>query len=210
MSFSRRFGFLEAGKDDGTLSKIELALSSLASVGQIPWLYWLDHYLSPFMGGSKLNVRLRHGRIRNYASREVEARRGRPSEHDDILGKLFRVQSEKPDQLDDSAITSIATANVFAGSDTTAISLRAIVHFLITHPKCLERLRDETKERTEDGRLSFPARFEQVSNFPYLQAVINESLRLYPAVGLTLPRVVPRGGTTICGRFIPEGVSYTN
>lgn len=205
VSFSRRFGFLEAGKDDGTLSKIETALGSLAWVGQMPWVFWLDHYLAPFIG-HHLGLVLRHGTIRKYASREVQARRDRPSQHDDILGKLFEVQKQKPDELDDSAITSIATANVFAGSDTTAISLRAIVHCLLKNPGCLDRLSKETEERKADGRLSFPAKFIQVSDWPYLQAIISEALRLHPAVGMNLPRVVPQGGAKIGGHYIPAGV----
>lgn len=41
----------------------------------------------------------------------------------------------------------------------------------------------------------------------YLQAVIKEALRMHPATGLPLERVVPAGGATISGYFFPEGVS---
>jgi hypothetical protein len=43
---------------------------------------------------------------------------------------------------------------------------------------------------------------------PYLQAVIKEALRVHPATGLPLEQVVPEGGTPLCGRFFPQGVSY--
>ncbi len=36
VSFSKRFGFMEAGKDDGTFKQIEGALKSAAWVGQVP------------------------------------------------------------------------------------------------------------------------------------------------------------------------------
>ena len=42
---------------------------------------------------------------------------------------------------------------------------------------------------------------------PYLQACIKEGLRMHPATGLPLARVVPAGGATIAGTFFPEGVS---
>jgi hypothetical protein len=42
---------------------------------------------------------------------------------------------------------------------------------------------------------------------PYLQAVMKEALRMHPATGLPLERVVPAGGATICDQFFPEGVS---
>jgi cytochrome P450 len=45
---------------------------------------------------------------------------------------------------------------------------------------------------------------------PYLQAVIKEALRMHPATGLPLGRVVPKGGSVIAGKYFAEGVSeYT-
>ncbi|KAL4861441.1 hypothetical protein BDV12DRAFT_208025 [Aspergillus spectabilis] len=204
VSFSQRFGYLEAGKDDGTFGRIERALQSLCWVGQVPWVFWLDHYLAPFIG-SQLDVKLRHGAIRNFAAEQVNARRQVSSDHQDILGQLFQVKKEKPNQVNDATITSIATANIFAGSDTTAISLRAIFYFLATNPRCLSKLRQEIHERGVDGRLKFPIRFSEANAMPYLQACIQEALRLHPAVGMSLPRVVPPGGLTIGQQFIPEG-----
>jgi cytochrome P450 len=44
-------------------------------------------------------------------------------------------------------------------------------------------------------------------HLPYLWAVIMEVMRLLPAVPGGLPRVTPKGGEIIAGKFIPEGVS---
>ncbi|EMC95500.1 hypothetical protein BAUCODRAFT_123930 [Baudoinia panamericana UAMH 10762] len=204
VSFSRSFGFVEAGKDDGMLNRIDRALASLAWVGQLPGIYWLDHYLKPFIG-THLDASLRHGTIRSYAEAEVKSRQGRDSDRSDILGHLFKVSADDPSALDENAITSVATANVFAGSDTTAITLRAIVYFLLQHPTCLQRLRSEMQQKKEDGSLSFPAPYSQLSAWPYLQACISEALRLYPAVGMALPRVVPEGGAELAGHYLPGG-----
>lgn len=40
----------------------------------------------------------------------------------------------------------------------------------------------------------------------YLQACIKEALRLHPATGLPLERVVPRGGVVLSGTYFPAGV----
>lgn len=40
---------------------------------------------------------------------------------------------------------------------------------------------------------------------PYLDAVVHEALRLHPAVGLLMERVVPAGGRTIGGRYFAAG-----
>ncbi|WP_152722024.1 cytochrome P450, partial [Moraxella catarrhalis] len=47
------------------------------------------------------------------------------------------------------------------------------------------------------------------AQLPYLNAVVNESLRIAPPVVIGVPRVVPAGGATICGRYVPAGVSRT-
>lgn len=46
---------------------------------------------------------------------------------------------------------------------------------------------------------------------PYLQACIKEGLRMHPATGLPMGRVVPKGGATIANVYFPENVSlYQN
>ena len=39
----------------------------------------------------------------------------------------------------------------------------------------------------------------------YLQAIIKETVRFFPVIGLNLPRVVPKRGLSLAGRFFPEG-----
>ena len=49
------------------------------------------------------------------------------------------------------------------------------------------------------------AEFEVVKRLPYLEAVINEALRIHATSGIGLPRLVPAGGLTVSGVFFPEG-----
>ena len=44
------------------------------------------------------------------------------------------------------------------------------------------------------------------SEMPYLNACINEGLRMYPPVPTGLPRTVPEGGAAICASWVPQGV----
>ena len=60
---------------------------------------------------------------------------------------------------------------------------------------------DEALGNSEDP----VATYEQVKNLPYLEAVINEGMRIHSTVGIGLPRVVPEGGVTVCGKTFPEG-----
>jgi cytochrome P450 len=58
-----------------------------------------------------------------------------------------------------------------------------------------------------NGDISEGVTFSDTQKMPYLQAVIKEALRLHPAAGLPLQRVVPKGGAHLAGHFFPEGVS---
>ena len=115
ITFSKRFGFLDAGDDNGTFDQIGMALRSAAWIGQVPWLYWLHYYISPFIG-NHLAIAARHGKLRAFAVREVEARKDRGSESSDILSHLYAVHQQKPDQLNETAVMSMASSNIFAGS----------------------------------------------------------------------------------------------
>lgn len=98
--------------------------------------------------------------------------------------------------------------NVLAGGETTAASMANVVYYLIKNPRVLNKLRGELEaalgKRDEVGKR---VSMKDAQSVPYLQAVIKESLRILPN-GLHFPRVVPKGGLTLAGRFFPEGVSH--
>lgn len=50
----------------------------------------------------------------------------------------------------------------------------------------------------------FP-KWSEVGKLPYLNACVLEALRMHPAFALPFERVVPEGGITILGTFLPEG-----
>lgn len=207
MTFSKRFGFIDAGKDDGSFSQIEAALKSASWIGQVPWLYWAHDWLIPLIG-NHLGISARHGSLRNFAAQEVEQRKSRGSNHPDILEKLMEVQKEKPEEMNDAAILSMAMSNVFAGSDTTAISISAILYYLCKFPTYKERLLDEINATDGSVRTDKCIALEVTKHMPYLQACISEALRCHPAVGMNLPRVTPYGGIEIDGKHISEGVWF--
>lgn len=91
------------------------------------------------------------------------------------------------------------------GSDTTAISLSAVIYNLLHHPECLAKLRAEIDSFTEQGRISDPITFKEAQDLPYLQAVIKEALRIHPATGQIMARIVPPGGAHLAGRYFPAG-----
>lgn len=55
------------------------------------------------------------------------------------------------------------------------------------------------------GELSEYVTYYEAQRMPYFQACMREALRMHPAVGQLLERIVPKNGTTIEGVFLPEG-----
>ena len=93
----------------------------------------------------------------------------------------------------------------FAGSDTTAISLRSIFYYLCKNPRCYVKLVAEIDEMDKNGDLSNPVSFAEASRMPYLQACMKEAMRIHPAVGQMLERVVPSGGAQFGNIWLPAG-----
>lgn len=176
ITFSKRFGFMDAAADDGSFKQIEGALRSANWIGQIPSLYWIHDRLMPYIG-NHLGIAARHGSLRQFAVREVEARKDRGTDRQDILSKLFATQKEKPVEMNDNAVTSMATSNIFAGSDTTAISTRAIIYYLLKNPEVKRKFVEELDARKRQGKLSNPVKLSEADDFPFLQAIMYEALR---------------------------------
>ena len=115
ITFSRRFGFMDAQKDDVTIQRIKDTLQSGSWISQVPWLYWLhDRIMSVIEKLLAINVR--HGRLRNFGVHEMKNRKDQGSDHHDILSKLFDVQRDKPKELSEADVTSMAASNIIAAA----------------------------------------------------------------------------------------------
>jgi cytochrome P450 len=129
-----------------------------------------------------------------------------PKQPKDFLTRFLEAKTTHPDIVDDKQIFSYTVTNMFAGSDTTAISLRAVLYYTLKNPPVLARLNTELSTAFAEGKLSFPVTWKQSQSLPYLDAVIKEALRLHPAVGLPLERLVPAPGLQLPnGPSLPAG-----
>ena len=126
----------------------------------------------------------------------------------DFLSRFTEAHYKDPEFISRERILALTVANMFAGSDTTAISLRAIFYYLLRSPEDMEMLMKELqgqKERGDAINSGGMFKWNSVKDLPYLSAVVKEGLRCHPATGLLLERIVPAQGINICGKFIPGG-----
>lgn len=198
------------------MATIEKVLEIASPLGLFPPLVALQELAMKLggMGGMTKITEFTTTRIR-------EAKQALLSGHDEpdpeerkVAAADFCSKSIAMSQSDKAAAANVSpdllvygacAQNVFAGSDTTSISLNAIVYFIITHPDVLAKMRAEMDEAAARGAFSDPPTFAETQALPYLQAALKEGVRMHPAVGLPLWRVVPAGGVTLCGQYFPAG-----
>ena len=162
------------------------------------------------LGGSTGAIaRFARGRMHERLSQsgEAEVVPG-PSSIDrkDFLSRFLEAKDSSPNVIDDAQVFSYTVSNVNAGSDTTAISLRAILYYTLKSYRVKRNLLRELREALGTGNISIPVSWKQSQGLPYLDAVVKEALRLHPAVGLLLERIVPEGGLQLPnGPFLPPG-----
>lgn len=203
LTFSQPMGFLAAGRDfDGSLRRSERALDMFAVVGQMPVLDWWLAKNPVWAVGPPVFGRAQVFCIQQAAAREAEGTRDQGKLGEDMLGDFLRVKRETPGAIDDGAIIGALIANVLAGADTTALTLCAVVYYVLRDVRVYERLQREL----DDAGLECPVSYAATEGLRYFDAVVREALRMHPGVGMLLERVVPEGGLALGdGRVLPPG-----
>ena len=93
---------------------------------------------------------------------------------------------------------------IIGGTETTATTMTGVFNHLARNPDIQNRLSRDVRVRFKtDSDIKINA----IQGMPYLDAVVNEASRLCNPVPGGLPRVVPDGGDTYCGHYLPGGVS---
>lgn len=77
---------------------------------------------------------------------------------------------------------------------------------LIWNPTCYEKLTKEIRTTFHDEAA---ITFKAITSLPYLNACIEEILRAHPPVVAGPPRIVPPGGDTIDGIWVPGGTTVS-
>jgi cytochrome P450 len=101
----------------------------------------------------------------------------------------------------------IKTTNllIVAGSETSATLLSGAMFYLLKNPSTLEKLVTEIRTSFPDVNVMT---MQKLAKMQYLNAVLQEALRVYPpAPGLFSRKMLP-GGAVINGYFIPANVRH--
>lgn len=123
----------------------------------------------------------------------------------DVFSWILDEYASKPKPTTQDTINLVGDGVLItiAGSDTTASSLTCLFLELATHPEAVRQLQVELDELF---RSTPEPDHYALSMLPYLQACVDEALRLYPAVPVGGQRIAPPEGLEIGeGLFVPGG-----
>jgi cytochrome P450 len=111
------------------------------------------------------------------------------AERDDIMSLLLQATHEDGSPMSDSELRDELLTLLVAGHETTANALAWAVERLCRHPERMERLTEEVRAGQD----------------AYLQATIQETLRLRPVISIVLRRL--QEPMELGGRLLPAGAS---
>ncbi|KAI1394149.1 benzoate 4-monooxygenase cytochrome P450 [Hypoxylon trugodes] len=131
----------------------------------------------------------------------IKRRMERVTDRKDFLTRILK--DRDPKELPEGQMAAHASDLVIAGSDTTSTGLSAIVYYLLQNPATSAKLTAEIRKAFKQYS---DINNNSTASLKYLRAVILEGMRLYPPAPYGAPRVVPEGGETVDGVFLPGGV----
>lgn len=121
-----------------------------------------------------------------------------PERRHDVLALMLQMRFEDGQPMSRAELCEQLITLLVGGYDTTSITLAWCLHCLLTHPEAMAKARAEAKEAARQG---FDG--SRVRDLPYIGAVINEAMRLYPVATAVTRRL--RRPMTVSGRAVPAG-----
>lgn len=163
-----------------------------------------------YIGLEPLLIRLVPASIRkiqrdHYATAldKIHRRMDLATERDDFMTPMLK-NNPNFETMSIPEIESTTALLLLAGSETTGTTLCGTTNYLVQNPLELQKLEREIRSSfKKESDITLRA----LQNLLFLNAVICEGLRLCNPVAGGILRIVPKGGGTVCGYFLPGGVS---
>jgi cytochrome P450 len=126
----------------------------------------------------------RQNRIHSLLQAEIEERRLKDDEkRSDVLSLMMAVRDEAGQAMTDEELRDELLTILFAGHETTATTLSWAFYQIHYQPEVLEKLLKELES------LDAHASPMSMAQLPYLNAICQETLRMYPVIPALFPRI---------------------
>ncbi|KAI1379517.1 cytochrome P450 [Hypoxylon crocopeplum] len=201
LCFGESFHMLEVGKKNQYAEDIATMGSLLPLRGAFPTLIWMAGYL-PFFPQLK-DVGIMRQRIVEFGIKRTEKYLqlvGDGNARRTLFSSLVNKVGSQSAELSKQDLTNESQSYITAGTDTTAVTLTYLIYAVTKDKEIHNKLMEELQTLPGDFN------HRHLRDLPYLNRVIDETLRLYGAASGGLPRVVPAEGGSLVGHYIPSGV----
>ncbi|PYI04296.1 L-ornithine-N5-monooxygenase [Aspergillus sclerotiicarbonarius CBS 121057] len=195
LAFGEGFGSLERGEHHWAM---QLMVESLDAIGLClpPWLFRIVLAIPGLMTG--------WWKLLEYSeARLFERMKNEPNVPDISASLLAPLNGQAPPAEELLWLNGDTRLIIVAGSDTTTSTFTAIFYELAQRPEEVEKLRAELAPYIDESDPHGEFSDSKISHLEHLNGVINEALRLYPAVPAATTRVTPPEGISVDGVFIP-------
>ncbi|OJJ01980.1 hypothetical protein ASPVEDRAFT_52775 [Aspergillus versicolor CBS 583.65] len=197
LTFGEPLDLLAGTGDDGWVSAIfmNIKANSLRRLGRYyPWTALLAKRLVP---KALIDKAISHYKAcQERVDRRIDPARN--SHKPDIWGIVMRQKEEL--RLSHGEMYANSQVFMVAGTETTATALSGLTYHLLMNPDKMDKIIREIRGAfKQDSDISLGS----LMRMEYLNACIEEGLRMYPPVPVGMPRVVPQGGMSVCGEHIP-------
>ncbi|HEY8034002.1 MAG TPA: cytochrome P450 [Methylobacter sp.] len=129
----------------------------------------------------------------------IGQRRNQAAAHNDLLDMLLNASDENGELMSDKQVRDEVITIFTAGHETTANLLTWTLYLLARHPDVLAKLRHELDTLLQ-GKIPTAENLQQLV---YTRAVLNESMRLRPPVGIMMRKITK--DTEIDGYSLKRG-----
>ncbi|KAM3414442.1 hypothetical protein BST61_g9607 [Cercospora zeina] len=187
--FGHPFNMIKSGQVHHCMTTLHKFMHMLSLLSAIPWITSLLRLLpvSP-------EIKQYH----NFAEECVQNRVASSSPRRDLFYFLLGEDKETGSKLNRAQLVQESRTAIAGGSDTTSITLGCLFYYIVRHQDKYRKLQAEIAEHA--GRAPDNG---WLGSLPYLNACINEALRLMPPVPQGLQRETPAAGLQIGDSWIP-------
>ncbi|KAJ9294970.1 hypothetical protein DTO271G3_6532 [Paecilomyces variotii] len=204
VGLGKDFQQLQEGKEHSAIKGLHDQMATLGLLGHVPWFLCLLSSIPGLTGNYMTFMDYCHDHVKEKAAIWEKTDSQDPADIISWLLKAFK-DNDPSAPPGEQALQEDGRVIIVAGSDTTGATLANILYYLTVNPSVYERLQQQLDNLFPNASDSFT--YEQVRNIPYVEAIINETLRLKPAVPSGQPRVTPPDGLLIDDVWIPGDVN---
>ncbi|KAK7982099.1 hypothetical protein PG988_004337 [Apiospora saccharicola] len=198
LAFGEPAGFL----DNADQPWIQVILNRATAIKYYQLAVWYGVFpLLNLLARGAMQARRNHIKL---TSEKLERRMNAKNPGKDFMSFILENDDPAVENLSKIELVMLSSNFIVAGSGTSAGGMSGLTYLLLRNPDKLERLKKEIRHAfstLEDITMVGTAKCK------YLNACLEEGMRMYPPTPGSLPRIVPGKGQEIDGKWVKGGMA---